>query len=305
MRGRSSRRFRTSVLVVALGALTVACGQQVRTSDAGVPVPDTPEPTGSDPVLQVAHVGGFLPVGAAFSQVPALTVYADGRAITHGPQIMIFPGPALPNLLVHELSDEQLRALQDLAADAGLLASPPPSYGDPPVADAATTVVALRFGDDSVVHQAYALGIGEGRGPGEDLPGLDLPGLDAEAVEARQALSDFVDAASTLVTGSGEAETYQPDAFAVLARAVPPDEPAPDAGVEPDVVTWPLPEVELAGTTEECVVLDQQATDVLRDTLQDATQLTRFEQDGQVYDVFTRALLPGEDTCPEAPPARP
>ena len=304
MRWRSSR-LRTAVLVVALGALTVACGQQVRTSDAGSPVPETPAATGPDPVLQIAHVGGFLPVGAAFSQVPALTVYPDGTAVTHGPQIMIFPGPALPNLLVHELTDEQVRALRDLAEDAGLLATPPPSYGDPPVADAATTVVSLRCGDDSVVHEAYALGLGVGRGPGEDLPGEDLPGLDPQAVEARHALSEFVEAASTLVTASGEAEPYQPDAFAVLARAVPADEPAPDPAMEPDVVTWPLPEVELAGTIEECVVLHEPAADVLRDTLQDATPLTRFEQDGQVYDVFVRALLPGEDGCPEAPPARP
>lgn len=299
MSGTTSGRLRAAILVLAVGVLVAACGQQVRTSDAGSPVPETGGPADLEPVLQVAHVGGFLPVGAAFSQVPQLTVYPDGTAITHGPQILIFPGPALPNLLVHELTDEQLAALQDLAADAGLLATPP-GYGDPPVADAATTVVTLRFGEDTVVHEAHALGIGE-------LPGSGgaLPGLDDQAMAARQALIEFIEAASTLVTTSGEAEPYEPQAFAVLARAVPADEPAPDTGVEPEVVPWPLPEVELAATTEECAVLDGQAADVLRDTLQDANQLTRFEQDGQVYEVFTRPLLPGEDSCPEAPPARP
>lgn len=301
MSGPTSRRLRTTVLVLALGVLVVACGQQVRTVGGGS-ASDSPEPAGGQPVLQVAHVGGFLPVGAAFSQVPQLTVYPDGTAVTHGPQIMIFPGPALPNLLVHELTDEQLAGLEQLAADAGLLAGPK-QYGDPPVADAATTVVTLRFGDDEVVHEAYALGLGERPSGDGGLPGLD--GVDAAAQDAREALSAFVEAASSLVTSQGEAHPYEAQAFAVLTRPVPPDQPSPDPGMEPDVVAWPLPEVELAAATEHCIVLDGQAADTLRGTLRDATQLTRFEQDGAVYEVFTRPLLPGEEGCPEDAWARP
>ena len=60
------------------------------------------------PVLQVHSAGGFVMPGYDFAAVPALTVYEDGRAITHGPQIMIFPGPLLPNLLVAELTADDV-----------------------------------------------------------------------------------------------------------------------------------------------------------------------------------------------------
>ena len=298
MRGTWNPGLRIAILVLTLGVLAAACGDQVRTTGSGSP-PPAPEPGDLEPVLQVEHVGGFLPVGAAFSQVPQLTVYPDGQAVTHGPQIMIFPGPALPNLLVHDLTDEQVESLRRLAADAGLLASPP-AYGDPPVADAATTVVTLRLGDDTIVHEAYALGIGEGPQPRDVVPGLD-----AQENQARQALSEFIEAASALVTGSGEGTAYEPQAFAVLARAVPADEPPPEPGLEPDVVPWPVSEVDLATVTEQCVVVDGQAADQLRAVLRDATQLTRFEQAGEVHDVFVRPLLPHEKDCPEVRPARP
>jgi hypothetical protein len=300
-RGWSTRQkgvhaLRVVVLTVALAVLAAGCGDEVRTTSGSAPFPSTPVRDGTVPLVRVEHVGGFLPVGAAFAQVPQLTVYPDGRAITQGPQILIFPGPALPNLLVHELSAAQLEAIEGLAADAGLL-SEPPDYGTPPVADAPTTVVTLTFGGSTVVHHAQALGIGED-------PRGEAPGLDAEAVAAREALSGFIEEASSLVTAADDGTPYQPEAFAVLARPVAADGPPPEPGLEPDVIAWPLPEVDLA-SAEQCVVVDGPAAGTLRTTFEDATQLTRFRQDEQDYEVYVRLLLPGEEDCPEPGPVGP
>lgn len=273
--------------------LTSGCGNG-STADPPAGPPSTDETATGTLVLQVERTGGFLPVTAAFAQVPELTVYSDGRAFTHGPQIAIYPPPALPNLLVHELSEEQLAALVELSREAGLLAETP-DYGNPPIADAATTVVTLRADGTRYVHEAYALTEAEG------LPGMEegLPEIGPDAQQARDVLSGFIDDATQIVTATGDERRYEPSAFAVLAlpardgnAGTGTDDPA----VEPTVVSWPLPEVSLEAATS-CVIVDGEAADTLRATLVEANMLTRFEQNLVRYEVAIRPLLPGEQDC--------
>ena len=55
--------------------------------------------------------GGFVAPSYSLKPVPAFSLYGDGRLIIEGPQIEIYPGPALPNLLVTRISEDGVQAI--------------------------------------------------------------------------------------------------------------------------------------------------------------------------------------------------
>ena len=285
-------------LLLSLAAATLLAG----CASLGGGGPATVDPGSLDggalpddvPVLQVAHGGGFVPVGYDFSSVPQLTVYGDGLVVVPGPQIEPYPAPALPNLLTHQLDAEQLDALLELAADAGLLAAAP-SYGTPPVADAGATTVTLVHDGRTWVHAAEALGVLES--PDSGMSAEDL-GLTAEEAEARQALHDFVGAAQELVAAAPEAGAYEVPAWAVMAAEVGEEALVPaEDGLERQRLAWP---VETALPAEmACVVVDGDEAAAVTTALAGANTLTVWEQDGVHHEVWFRPLLPHEDGCPE------
>ena len=311
-RSRTGGWLRSPLGVTALALTLAGCASLGGDSGDG----DLLGGSGSDdetgaPVLQVVLAGGFVPMGYDFARVPELTVYGDGRAITHGPQIEIWPAPALPNLLVTELTDEDVAALVESAREAGLLGDVP-EYGQPPVADAPTTTVTVTVDGMTYVHAANALGFGDGTGDagvaaGDEGVAADdgMSGLTDDERTARVALAEFVAGAHELVGTAGSGDPYEITAFGVFARpavgtTVPDDTlAAPEPGVEPElerqVLTWPL-DVALAGEGE-CLAVDGEDARTLRDTLLQANAATAFEQDGVRYDAFFRPLLPHEDGC--------
>jgi hypothetical protein len=259
---------------------------------SGGPGPEGP------PLLQVESRGGFTLVGSDFSRVPLLTVYPDGTSISHGPIMEIWPPPALPNLLVQDLAADDVDALVAAARDAGLLADAP-DYGQPGVADAPTTVVTLVVDGETYVHEVEALGVGDGTGtepevlPGEE-PVEDMTGLDDDHRAARAALAGFLTEANELAdTGNGE--PYDIRAFAVMARPAEAGDETRDDGYERQVLPWPL-DTSLADAAT-CVVVDGDDAATLEETLRGANAETLFEQDDARYDVWTRPLLPHEDSC--------
>jgi hypothetical protein len=260
---------------------------------------DVPEITGdgSTLVLQVRSGGGFVPWGYDFASVPSLSVYADGTAIVPGPVTLEYPGKALPNLQVVRLPDGALEELVAAAADVDLLA-PGPDYGMPNVADLPTTRVRLVVGGETYEHAAYALGAG----PGENAPGDEGmfgpgdTGLTDEQSAARQALAQFVQRANELVGATGAEESYQVTALGVLAMAVDPAAQVDAEVIEPAVVPWPVAAVPLADAGE-CALVEGADAEALLATLADANQLTQFEQDGVVHQVWFRPLLPHETSC--------
>ena len=325
--GRGSRRLPVATALAAVMTLSACAGAD---APGSAPTPGGTQDATDDaldprlPLLQIEHSGGFVLMGTDFASVPELTVYPDGAAITHGPQIAIYPPPALPNLLRQDLTDADVDALVAAARDAGLLDAVP-EYGQPPVADAPTTFVTLRVDGRELVHAAEALGIGDGPigqeteardggGAEEDLPGNEpLPGLTDDERAARAELAAFVARAHELVGTAGEGEQYTIDAFAVMARPAPDDaaadeaeppaaegdpagtSPAPDDGLERQVLAWPLA-LPLADAAE-CVLVDGADAGTLRDTLAGASFTTLFEQDDVRYDVWFRPLLPHEEGC--------
>lgn len=301
---RSARWLRLPVGIAAV-ALTLASCASLGDSggDDGLVSGSGTDDSGA-PLLQVVQSGGFVPMGWDFSRVPELTVYGDGRAINHGPQIEIWPAPALPNLVLSDLSDDDVAALVEAARDAGLL-SDPPDYGQPPVADAPTTYVTLTVDGETYVHAAPALGIGDGTGvDGDEALGDPENGLSEEAREGRVALAGFIAEANELVATATTSGAYDIAAFGVMARPAAedtvPDDTVEDPelidpAVERQVITWPL-ELSLADASE-CVVVDGDDAATLLQTLGAANVATLYEQAGVRYDTFFRPLLPHESGC--------
>lgn len=321
---RRSRMVIRSGLILTLLIAAAGCGEADGPGGPGPRDPDprtgTDDPAGTsaepgDVVLQIDEAGGFVMPGHDFSTVPHLTVYADGRAITHGPQIMIWPPPALPNLQVAQLSEADVEALVDAAVAAGLTGEIP-EYGQPAIADVPTTTVTITVDGVQHVHAANALGYGDA-GPMPDDGGLDagLPddggGLDAglsdddgspdthglteSEVQARAALSEFVTTARDIVDSAAAEQTsaYQITGFAI--RAWTATEGVLEDDVEIDVLDWPL-DLALDGL-DDCVVVDGADAQGLVELLAETNTMAQFEQGGTRYEVFFRPLLPHESTC--------
>src|SRR5207247_852394 len=122
----------------------------------------TGTPASGAPLLDVTVGGGFVTPAFAFSTLPEYYVTSDGRLITQGPQIMIYPPPALPNLQVRQLSAAARTKLVAAAGKAGLTGKAP-DYGRPGIADVGTTTITLRTGAKTSVHAIYALGFDTAR----------------------------------------------------------------------------------------------------------------------------------------------
>src|SRR4051795_11122785 len=83
-----------AALVAACGDPTIQSGDTDQSGDTGVTtsaprggsVPDTIGfPTGADDVVVgVARVGGFVPAGVAFTEVPDLLITGDGKLFRPG-----------------------------------------------------------------------------------------------------------------------------------------------------------------------------------------------------------------------------
>jgi len=323
---RTTRRLPINAVVAAtLLALTGCAGPD--DPGGGPPLPGvevTPVDVDPDaPLLQVHRSGGFVPFGWDFRTVPELTVYGDGRAVTHGPQIAIYPPPALPSLLEHELSAADVDALVAAAREARLLETPP-DYGHPPVADVPTTFVTLHVDGRAYEHAAEALGLAESETwtTGAEPPDVDadppgdevLFGASDETRQARSRLVSFLARAHELVDGAGSEAMYAIERFAVMAQpaavtvagddadGAPRPEgdasgtsPSFDGEVEPPVVPWPL-DVALADAST-CLVVDGADAQTLLATLSATVVTAQFEQAGVRYEAWFRPLLPHEETC--------
>jgi hypothetical protein len=268
--------WRVLALVPVLAA--ASCGQGVSAGD------DALGATSAAPdalVLQVVRAGGFLPAGAAFRTVPSVSVHADGRVVTEGPQIEIWPAPALPSVQLGRLPADEVRRLVDAGRE---IVDAREDYGQPPVADAPTTAVVVHDGDRRGVAAAVALDELSG-----DLAPPDGGGLTAGQRAARERLRAYVRQVHDAVSAV-PAEAYEGDGLAVLAE---PYGDAPAGDVPSSTLAWPGP----ALTAGECLVLDgEQATEARR-VAASASVETRWTSSGQVLRLAFRPLLPAERSC--------
>ena len=286
------------IAVPALAALLlVACGDDSSNGDAPtdssvdtvapiettVPpatAPPTTVPSGfehpngaDDVVVRIAYEGGFIPVEMAFLNLPTLLVSGDGHVFVQGPVPEIYPGPLLPNIQVSPVTEAGIQDLLGLADEHGLLADV--EYTDPTnIADAPNTVVEIAANGETFRHSAYALGI------------------DDETDPARQALADFVAAA----TGDwlygpnpevGPQEQFQSEHFLIRASEV--GDYAGD--IEPTVVDWPADASVRLADAGECATIP---TAEVGELFASANQLTFFAEGGITYQLTVKPQLPGD-----------
>ena len=259
-------------------------------------------PQGADEVVvRIESIGGFVPQEFLVTRLPLVSLYGDGRVLTEGPQIMIYPAPALPNLQMGTLTDEGVQLILRAAEEAGLLEGDKHLPLDT-VADAATTVFTITVAGKTHTVSAYALDI------------TDAPDVPAEQLEAREKLVEFqakvVDYLSWLPeTAIAEQQIAYPiERLQVISQ--PADlYVAGDESIEPGEAEWSLetPIAELGEPFEfmeqaRCVVLEGQELDSMLTALQDANQLTRWQSGDEEYTLHIRPILPDEQGCMEPQP---
>lgn len=289
-------------VLAVLGALVAGC---VAGTGAGATTgPTDARPTSAAPssglpldpdtlVIQVRYEGGFVTPDYRFTAMPVASVYADGRIIAPGPQIMIYPGPLLPAVVETTVPAATVERLLADAATAGLSGGVDRSFPPHGIADAPDTVIVVRGPGGLTTTSFGALG-------------MEQQVDDQAEAEARQAAEAFVTSITDpAVVGSAPSGPYRPDAVRLVVRDGAPatdGEPLPQAAV-----AWPLatplaafgtPVLEGSPESGRCGVVRGAELGALWPLLEDANALTPFTSAGRDYQLMVRPLLPHEEpTC--------
>lgn len=277
--------------LLGLALVAAGCGS---VATAEVNSSENPEPASSSGagksdtlVLRVEAVGGFTPPSWTYSRLPIVSIYADGRVITQGPQVAIYPAPALPNLQVRTVLRASVGDLVDKARGAGVGRAT--DYGQPGVADATTTRFTLVEDGKKLTTEVYALG--ETREEDTAITPEQRRARD----RMRTLLETLRDVGSTPDGASGDTR-YEPEALSAIVSAYTPGgSPTP-----PPARAWrgaALPGPVVGPADLHCVTTTGTA---LRDLLADATSAnveTPWTFAGKQWSVSFRPLLPDETGC--------
>lgn len=267
------------------------------------PSPRIEHPTGDALVFSVTTSGGFVPADTHLITLPTFALTGNGQVIVTGPQILIYPGPALPNLQVRILSPAGIQRLLERISATGLFeADHQFTAGNMFVADAPDTVFTFHADAREVVTSIYALGI---VGEGTSLP-ASFPEDEAAAHETLNALVNDLSFLDDLVPASewvDEWTGFEPAALRLLVANA--DDWSGD--VDPgEPVAWPVSgdaaafgEPTLMGGNR-CGVVSGADADAWWDALATANQLTLWASNGHLYQVTVRPILPYEEAvCPQ------
>lgn len=266
----------------ALLALAAACAQN---SGDAAPEPAADQFDANDVALRVEHTGGFLTPAMIAGRLPIVTVYGDGRVVSQGPQIAIYPGPALPNIEVRRVDATTVTQLIDKAVAAGV--GKTADFGQPGIADAPTTRFTVLTDGGHQTTEVYAL-----------TEAGDGAGLTEQQNAARAKLHDLFTELNGLPDKSGAAQPYEPAALAAYASPWV----APDAalGEQPEVA-WPGPA--LPGTSlgqqlsTGCVTVTGDGVPKVLAAAAKANSATPWSSAGKRWSVILRPLLPDESDC--------
>ena len=290
--------FRSALRVARPGALLfaslslIAC---VGSAGAIAPSP-SPDPVDRDiPVFRLGWDGGFVTPEMLLGRMPIVTVYADGRVVTNGPVLAIYPGRLMPNLQERTLSKAGLERLIELAREMDLLTTV--HYDFPGIADAADTVLDIQLDGNTYRVSAYALG--------DTAVDTVAPDLDQATIDGRADLRAFVDALTGIPAADfideehpfaiKSLQIYAGKAVIVPNSELPGEQPAID---------WPLADLATAGDKVDNGVLDVrcqvvQGADLaeILPILQAANSLSTFRSEGELYSFIVVPLLPGDPGC--------
>jgi len=237
--------------------------------------------------VRIEMTGGFIPIEMTYSHYPLAALYADGRLIEPGAQVMIYPGPALPSLAETQISAAGIATILDWARQAGLsgpdrqLGQPVPDVGQTeytityPDGTSHTTVLYPQFGDaspDPAIKQV----------------------LDFQA--------KLLDVASSLPADEvGQSGAYGWDRLRVMWRPWSADKQSDASSVT--VKDWPLTSLATLGQplpdgVFRCAAFSGQDLATLQPDLEGANELTLWKSDDQLYAAIFHPLLPDDTDCP-------
>lgn len=283
---------------VALFLLS-ACARSADGASVGSAAPPSPSTSTADSdslVLRVEQSGGFVSPEVLSGRIPAVSVYRDGRMITVGPQVAIYPGPALPNLQVRQLAPTTLNELIAKAVAAGVKSGT--DLGQPGVADVPTTRITVVTAAGTQVVEANALSEAQ---PND-------PKLTAAQRAARGKLAAFVRELTDLPNAAGQSEPQAYQAATVAALTRPYVNGAGDLPKPPAAVTWPGPALPgdylHEGTKLGCVSATGAEATKLTDAAAKANAATPWTSGGKQWSVTFRPLLPDETDCADLKAAR-
>jgi len=277
------RRFASIAFLTLLGS---SCAEP-RSADA-------PSTQPGELVLRWGYEGGFTPPEHQLVSLPPFSLYGDGTIVRPGPQIEIYPPPALPALETLTVDESGVDAIVDAAFEAHLdSVSDLTEMGSVGITDAPETVFTLRARGVDRTVRVYAL---------MDI-GPSPPGMSDAEYAARRSLLDLVDALGSLETwlpeGSlSEARTYRPAGSRIYVSAYrgEPDLTQPE-------IAWPLAESladlgDDTGTGFRCVAsTGSEWRDRLAPAAEGANQLTPWRSEDRRYALAFRPLLPDETGC--------
>lgn len=237
------------------------------------PPPISTPPTGADDlVFQLVELPGLMPPGQSF-KLPRLTLYGDGTLV-----LTDTASTAIPRPTQRRLTTAGIRRMVQAATDAGLTGNT--DYGTPQIADAGASVFTVITRTTKVVAPTNA------------------DGVTAPQREARQRLRSFVENLANLDTwlGNDIAKESSPYGYAQLAVFAQPQDPNPNAPQRP----WPLSDLATAGEPHgvgRCQIISAADLDTLRAAATGATPNTQWRSGNQLFRVFSRPLLPDEQSC--------
>jgi hypothetical protein len=238
-------------------------------------------------VLRIERVGGFAAPDQMLDKLPQISIYGDGRVIRPGPQIMIYPGPALPNIRVQQIDPATVGGLADKAVAAGVQAGA--DLGQPNIADAPTTRITVATAGGLRTLDAVALTEAQ----------ANDPRLTEAQRTARAKLAAFVQEVSDLPGAAlmPKPVEYVPTAVAVLVR--PYSKPQNGLPKQPPPAAWPgpaLPGEALTGAVT-CVTASGDAATKVLAAAKRANQATPWTSGGKQWLLTFRPLLPDEAGC--------
>lgn len=241
-------------------------------------------------VLRVQYVGGFVMPATLLTRLPLVSIYGDGRLITAGPQIEIYPPPALPNVQVQHIDPANLDKLVQLALDAGVGGKP--DLGQPGVADLPDTRFTVLTSKGAQTLDAFAL------------VESDLPGLTPAQQAARKKLLDLQNALidPTGVLGKGAvSESVEFPPAAVAGVVTPWTKPGDNLPAQ-QPKAWPGPalpgpSVGQGGLDQHCVTVSGSALAPVLAAARQANEITPWTWGGKRWNVTFRPLLPDERDC--------
>jgi hypothetical protein len=286
---------RLLLALVTLMLAASACGGLSKNGPKGGG-DDSPYPTGSNRlVLRVDSCCGFVAYEYTLRQIPTFSLFGDGRSMTQGPQIEIYPGPALSNVQQSVITDEGIRRILEAARTAGLYESH--NYTEPmTVSDQATTIFTLVEADGTRhVTRAYAL------------TESNDDGIPQPQREARHKLRHFMNQIGSLrdwlPQGSvGDDQEAPVEGLRVFSRELTPRDV--DADLKQQVKDWPLDEaLDTFGAPVEgqqglrCGVVQGNDLSRLLPEVRESNELTPWRSGDTKYRLIVRPLLPDESGC--------